>query len=48
MPTFREAFDDAFRKAKETKPHLTIAEFQRMAWDAKANVAVQLERYFES
>jgi hypothetical protein len=36
MPTFREAFDDAFRKAKETKPHLTIAEFQRMAWDAKS------------
>lgn len=36
MPTFTEAFHDAFQKAKETNPDLTQDEFARMAWDAKS------------
>jgi hypothetical protein len=36
MPTFSEAFYEAFRKAKETNPDLTRDEFARMAWDAKS------------
>jgi hypothetical protein len=36
MPTFTEAFYDAFQKAKETNPNLTVGEFARMAWDAKS------------